>query len=518
MGKKLPIGIQSIVKILEDDAYIYVDKTQYALSLLQHGAPNNFMSRPRRFGKSLFLSTLEEILKGNKDLFKHCYIYKSEYAWPKYSVLFFDFSTIAHETPQAFEQGLIEELHKKATEHDVSIQGSSLQSLLSSLVTSLGKVAILVDEYDKPIIDLLNTPAAAEANRTILKRFYTTLKSLDKHIYFSFMTGVSKFTQVSLFSGPNHVDDITLDDKYAQMMGYTKDDILFYFENSIQKLMEERSCSEDKILDELKEWYNGYCFAEDAQLVYNPFSTLLYFQKGKAQSYWFRSGTPSFLIDQVQKCPISALTLSQSIVSRHRLLNIDSIDDVDLPALLFQTGYLTIRESYVDDDAFLLDFPNREVRQAFFASLLEHFIQTASLSMDVKRDLEEGRVEAFINQVNQHFAKIPYQLFNNAKEGFFHAIFLTLLERWGLKTVSEMATNVGRIDLVTQTDKYIFIFELKVDKCASVALDQINTQKYFERFEDSSKEIVLVGINFSTTSRNIADWKEQSVAVSGMSN
>ena len=523
MGNRLPTGVQSILKILENDEFVYVDKTHYALQLITNGAPHNFMSRPRRFGKSLFLSTLEEIFKGNKQLFSKCFIYKSNYKWPVHPVLYFDFSCIPYTTSEIFERGLIEDLHKKANDHGVSISGSSLEMLLANLVEALAKkneVVILIDEYDKPIIDHLHSTHIAEENRSILKQFYTILKSLDKYLKFTFMTGVSKFTQVSLFSGPNHIDDITLDTKYAQMMGYTKDDLLHYFDQNIKRLMQTRNCSEESILDELKEWYNGYRFAENEELVYNPFSTLLYFQKEKAQGYWFRSGTPSFLIEQVKKCPISLLCLSQSIVSRNRLSDICSLEDIDLPSLMFQTGYLTIRDYFSEDDSFSLDFPNREVRQAFFNSLIDHFAQVQPrgsefLATEIQADLDHGDFESFTKKMNQHFAKIPYHLFKDAKEGFFHAVFLTFLEKSGLKTMAEIATNIGRIDLVAESSKSLFIFELKVDKNSECAFDQAETKKYQERYEQTKKNIFIIGINFDTKQRNISDWRGKLFSTEG---
>ena len=514
MEKKLPVGIQNIVKLLENDAFIYVDKTHYAFNLITYGSPNNFMSRPRRFGKSLFLSTLEEIFKGNKELFERCYIYSSTYTWPKHPVLSFDFSSIPHQSPDTFELGLIEDITKKAEDHGIVLKGSSLQMRLTELIEALAKknsVVLLIDEYDKPIIDHLNTPEIADQNRTILKQFYTTLKSLDKYLQFSFITGVSRFTQVSLFSGPNHIDDITLDTKYAQMMGYTKEDLLYYFEKHVATLAQSRNCSDDTILDELKEWYNGYCFAEEAELVYNPFSTLLYFQKSKALSYWFTSGTPSFLIEQIKKYPLSVLCLSSSIVSRNSLSDISRLDQIDLPSLMFQTGYLTIKKYYPDDDSFSLDFPNREVRYAFFNSLIEHFAGLQPLGpnpliAEIHQDLENVNLEAFVEKINRCFAKIPYHLFKDAKEGFYHAVFLTLLEKSGLKSIAEVATNSGRIDLVTETENRIFVFELKVDKTTQAAAAQIDEKDYAKRFCDTSKTVHTIGINFSSESHNISSW------------
>lgn len=291
--KKLPIGIQNISKILDNQDYIYVDKTVFAWQLIEEGTPYYFMSRPRRFGKSLFLSTLEEIFRGNKELFQGCHIYHTDYDWEKYPVLLFDFSRIAAESGEAFKLNLQEFIDKLAKSNGISISGSSMQMRLENLIESLAKtnrVVILVDEYDSPIINNLKNLEVAQENRDILKAFFTTLKSLDKYLKFTFATGVSKFSQVSLFSGPNNLKDITMDPRYAAMMGYTGEEIKHSFSEYIQSIIQKRkdqgkNPSTDDILEEVREWYNGYRFSKEPTYVYNPFSTLNYMDEKEATSY-----------------------------------------------------------------------------------------------------------------------------------------------------------------------------------------------------------------------------------------
>src|SRR3990167_6603492 len=315
--KKLPVGIQSIEEIIRD-GYIYVDKTQFAKKLITEGK-YYFLSRPRRFGKSLFLNTLEEILSGNKELFKECQIYESDYDWQIYPVIFFDFSLIANRDPIEFKESLKRKLQNIGTEYGLSITAPTVQEGLEALVVGLSKennrVVILIDEYDQPIINNLKHLEIAEQNRDLLKDFFGTIKGLDKYLKFTFFTGVSKFSQVSLFSGPNNLTDITMDPEYGEMMGYTEEEVKQSFNKHIQSITKERNLlgkktSEREILDEIRQWYNGYRFSERESSVYNPYSTLRFLAQGKTESYWYSTGTPSFLIDQVKKHPQAAIPLS----------------------------------------------------------------------------------------------------------------------------------------------------------------------------------------------------------------
>lgn len=514
--KRLPIGIQSIKKILSEQDYAYIDKTGFALQLIGEGAPHYFMSRPRRFGKSLFLSTLEEIFQGDKELFRDCEIYKSNYAWETYPVLFFDFSRIASRTPDEFESSLKRTLLNIAAKKEIPVVAPTIQEGLEALITGLAgknnRVVILVDEYDSPIINNLRNLDIAQGNREILKSFFTTIKSLDKYTQFTFVTGVSKFSQVSLFSGPNNLLDITMDPRYAAMMGYTEEEIKSHFSEHLQAVMRKKSRSMDDILNEMREWYNGYRFSEKISSVYNPYSTLLFLDSMKSKSYWYRTGTPSFLIDEVKKHPQMIIPLKGISATESLLSDISHLDRINLSALMFQTGYLTIQDYNSEEDSYRLDFPNREVKQAFFNSLLQEFTEIDPLEVSrtaeaVRKELESYDLQSFIATMNRHFAKIPYYLFKDAKEGFYQAVFFTFLEKSGITTQAEVSTNRGRIDLMFQMLKTTFIFELKVDHTAQDAWQQIEDKSYKERYCQSNKEILIIGINFSSESRNIKDWK-----------
>ncbi|MDX8431591.1 MAG: AAA family ATPase [Candidatus Algichlamydia australiensis] len=516
--KKLPIGIQTIREILEEDC-IYVDKTGFARDLIAIGK-HYFMSRPRRFGKSLFLNTLEEIFKGNKELFKGLEIYKSNYKWEKYPILHFDFAQILNTTSDQLEAGLAAELKRMGELYGISVEGPSLQFQLKVLVEDLSRknrVVVLVDEYDNAIINNLKHPETAEKNRDILKGFFATLKSLDRYLKFTFVTGVSKFSQVSLFSGPNNLKDITMDSRYAGMMGYTEDELKSYFPQHIQSVIASREkqgykVTKSAILDELRVWYNGYRFSRAETYVYNPFSTLNYMDEKETKTYWYSSGTPSFLIDQINNQPQSIIPLRGKSAIESTLSDISRVDRINLAALMFQAGYLTIKGYNPEESSYKIDFPNKEVKNAFFNSLLQEFteidpVEISRSALEIKKSLEKLDISSLINIINTHFAKMPYHVFSSAKEGFYQAVFFTFLETAGVRTSSEIATNIGRIDLMTETPEAICIFELKLDKTAEIALTQAETKKYKERFVQSEKNTLVLGVNFSSETRNINSWE-----------
>ena len=371
--KKLPLGIQTIEKIL--DEYVYVDKTDLIKDLIVDNSPHYFLSRPRRFGKSLLVSTLKAIFEGKKKLFKRCAIYQSDYKWKRYPILHFDFSCISSIKPDDFEPTLIRTLVEFAEEYDLSIEVPTVEVGLKKLIKELAffdPVVILIDEYDYPIIHHLEEPEVAKSIRRVLRGFYATLKGLDHYIRFTFVTGISKFSQVSLFSGPNYLTDLTMDTRYAGLLGYTEDEVKAYFAPFMEAIAEERQITPDAVLDEVRSWYNGYQFTCNRLKVYNPYSTLNYMYRGYPSAYWYRTGTPAFLIDQVKKHPANLAPLDNMTATETALMDISSLEDIDLTALMFQTGYLTIQKTS-DHNLHTLGFPNLEVKEAFLVSLVKCF-------------------------------------------------------------------------------------------------------------------------------------------------
>jgi len=526
MKKKLPIGIQNFKEIIETNC-VYVDKTGFVKQLIDHGK-HFFLSRPRRFGKSLFLKTLEEVFKGKRDLFKGLEIDRSDYQWEEHPVIHFDFSKIPHQTTEKLEAGLKEAIESIALKEKISTSGQSFQTMFERLIQKLAeknRVVILVDEYDKPIINNLKNQEIAEGSRDLLRDVFTLFKSLDQYIHFTFITGVSKFSQVSLFSGPNNLTDITMDPRYACMMGYTDEEIKDYFKLHIRGIVDERKNTDKNlnasdIYEEIRQWYNGYRFTAKNLKVYNPYSTLLYLDNHIAESYWYQSGTPLFLLNEVRKRPQSLLSMRGKEAIKSTLSDISDISRINLAALMFQAGYLTIIDYHQEDKAYKLDFPNNEVKEAFFNSLIQDVAELEPLDISraavaLRKSLETLDLDAFIKGLNTHLAKIPYHAFQHAKEGFFHAVIFSLLEASGIKTLSEVATNIGRIDLITETDTTVCIFELKFNQSAEIALTQAEVKKYKERFSDSGKQALLVGVNFSSKTRTISDWSAKLFASSG---
>ena len=509
--KKLPIGIQNIREIIEE-GYVYIDKTGFAQQLIQTGK-HYFLSRPRRFGKSLFLSTLEEILKGNKELFQDCSIYHGDYSWEEHPVLAFSFADLDSSTPDELKLSLEALVNKLAAAQGIKVEGPSARFRFQVLVEALAqknRVVVLIDEYDHPIINNLHQPEVAKRNRYLLKDFFTTLKGLDKHLKLTFITGISKFSQVSLFSGANNLQDITMDPRYATMMGYTEEELKNSFAEHITAVAQERSqqdaaVKEVDILDEVKYWYNGYRFTKAPNYVYNPFSTLRFMNAKEAMGYWYSTGTPSLLINQLKKHPENTLPLAGITAKASELMDISSIDQIDLKALMFQSGYLTIQD--YTNERYHLGFPNHEVSTAFVDSLVKHFAKVnTQLSLNSQEALREHQLNEFFEQIITLFAQFPYQLFIEAKERTYHAMLLGLLNGMGLEVVAERPTHVGRIDLVVVMAQYYYIFELKLDSSAQAALDQIHDKEYCKPYLRRGKEVVLVGLNFSAKERNISDW------------
>ena len=518
--KNLPIGIQTIQEIITN-GYIYVDKTQFALELIKEGK-HYFLSRPRRFGKSLFVSTLKEIFKGNKALFEGCHIAESNYDWKPYPVLLLNFGDIKNKTPEKLEVDLRDTLNTIGEEQGIEVVKPSLESHLKALIKALaknGRVVILIDEYDKPLIDHLHNQEVAEGNRQLLQDFFGVLKNLDEYIKFTFITGVSKFSKVSLFSGANHLNDISMSVQYAAMMGYTQEELTEYFGQHIQAITQERnaqgqSTNEEEVLAEIKDWYNGYRFSKAESYVYNPFSTLKYLAEKDAESYWFATATPTFLVEELKKRPQEVTSLSQMLATQKDLSDISKITRITLPALLFQTGYLTIEDYDVKLKAYQLGFPNKEVREALFGAMLEELadgkvklLEVSSMADKLLASLNDLEMDTFIDIIKTHFARIDYHTYQHAKEGFYQAIFMICLELSGIHTQGEIATNKGRIDVLCQLADMFYIFELKVDHKADKAMEQILNQEYSQICRHQGKQIVVMGVSFSSKKRNIDTWQ-----------
>jgi hypothetical protein len=511
-ANKLPIGVQSF-EILRQENYIYVDKTELLYKLVQEGRVY-FLSRPRRFGKSLLMSTLDAIFQAKKHLFEGLWIEKSDYVWKKYPVIYLDMSTIPNGSSALLIDYLTQRLVKIAEEYGVSLNpklepSTALQVLIESLAKNNSNVVVLVDEYDKPLLDQINNVEVALQHRDTLKQFYGILKSQDQNLRFVMLTGVSKFSKVSVFSGLNNPNDISLASNYAALLGYTQQELEHYFEPWIEPLARKEDLSKPVLLAKIKHWYNGYRFSDANVKVYNPFSTLLLFDHQKFTTHWFATGTPTFLINLIDERKFD-VTVLERLEVQESTFTVYEVDQLEILPLLYQTGYLTIQDYDNEYRSYTLGYPNFEVEQAFVNSLLARFTQVEKSEQDVYlfrlvKLLKRIEFEEFFSTLNQYLTQIPYEL-HMKKELYYQNIFYLLLTLVGLTMDAEVHTNRGRIDAVIELKDRVYIFEFKLDKTAQAALDQIKQRGYAEKYIHMKKTLYLLGVNFSTEKRNIESW------------
>ena len=505
--KKLPIGISTFSEIIEQN-YLYIDKTKEAYQLIT-SYKYAFLSRPRRFGKSLFIDTLQEIFEGNKKLFEGLYIDDKWDFDDKYPVIKINWGGELR-TPSMvknrLEDTLLYNQKRLGIICDKTEQfDSCFEELIRKAYEKYQKpVVILIDEYDKPIIDNLDQIEIAKANREILKSLYVIMKDNDRYIKFAFLTGVSKFTKASIFSGLNNLKDISMLPKYGNVCGYTQNDI----ETTILPYLEGVD------LKRLKEWYNGYNFLKDK--IYNPFDILLFIDADFLfDNYWFNTGTPSFLIKLFKTNSYNLAKFENLKVGKELIESFD-IEDISLETVMFQSGYLTIKEQIIRRNSiqYLLTFPNLETKMSFNNYLLNYFVKKPIDKIPVQNDLVDLLEVANLDDVEQTikslFASIAYNNFtkNNIEEyeGFYASVIYAYFVGAGFdKVLAEDVTNDGRIDLSVFIDDYIYIFEFKVDKKG--ALEQIKSKEYFQKYLSSGKEIYIVGVEFDSNSRNVVGYE-----------
>ena len=507
--KKLPIGIQTFSEIRKDNHY-YVDKTALALDLINRGK-HYFLSRPRRFGKSLFLDTLKEIFEGNEPLFQDLSIHE-RWDWSvKYPVLRFSFGSGNFTDPYYLQHNLMAQLDKLETqagsESGYSTCPERFQYLIRHLHQQTGlPVVVLVDEYDKPILDALQDAAVARKNRDFLRGFYGTIKDHDAHIKFTFLTGVSKFSKVSLFSGLNNLKDITLDPRYSTLCGYTDDEIDTVFEPELPGL--DRS--------KIRSWYNGYNWLGEG--VYNPFDILQLFDNREFGNYWFETGTPTFLVNLLFERHIPSLALD-SMNSSSSMLSSFDVDDMTTEALLFQTGYLTIKKQRQVGGQmyYTLGYPNQEVYQSLNELLLSTFTQNKSAQSDQSILLYDllaaNDFDGLEGLFHSFFASIPHHWYTSNDiqtfEGFYASVFYSYFAALGLDVIVEDCTNHGRLDMTLQFNKQVYLFEFKVVELVpkGKALQQIKDNRYADKYRGLKLPIHLIGVEFSKEDRNIVGFE-----------
>ena len=505
--RKLPIGIQTFREIREDACY-YVDKTTYMGRLVDEGK-HYFLSRPRRFGKSLFLDTLKELFEGNEPLFERLAIHE-QWDWSvRHPVLRLDFSRGNFKEPGRLQEDVMAQLdaveRREGVGSDYTGASARFSHLLEVLHERSGqRVVVLIDEYDKPILDALETPEVARANRDYLHGLYSTIKFGDAHIKFSFLTGVSKFSKVSLFSGLNNLIDITLDPQYSAICGYTEADLDAVFAPELVGLDRE----------DIRRWYNGYNWLGEEQ-VYNPFDVLLLFRRRAFAAYWFETGTPTFLLETLLARGVSAFALDDMLGS-DELLSAFDVDHIAPEALLFQTGYLTIRrtESRGGELYYRLGYPNREVQQSLNKSLLNHLtgnpVRRAEHSARLYDLLLINDFDGLKTLFEAFFASIPHQWHTNNEiahyEGYYASVFYSYFASLGLAITVEDSSQAGRLDMAVEFNGNVYLFEFKVVEQAATgaALGQLQARNYAAKYRGRGEAIYLVGVEFSRETRNVA--------------
>lgn len=506
---KLPIGIQTFSEI-RTEGYIYIDKTSYLCDLANQGK-YYFFSRPRRFGKSLTISTLRAMFSGQKELFNGLYA-DENWDWEKTSpVLHFAFNAMSYEEI-GLEKSLHQELDIAAKERDISLESQGISNRFRELIQKLhirdGKVVILIDEYDKPLIDYLTKDLLhrARENQIILRSFYGVLKEADPHLRFLFITGISKFSQTSIFSQLNNLRDLTLEKKYGALVGYTHDELWEHFTPYMNQILPDLGITQDEAWERLREWYNGYTW-NLKDFVYNPFSILQFFAKASYENYWFQSGAPKFLIDLLREKEVFKV---ENQVTSFDSLNAYDIESIDPLVLMFQTGYLTLKSK--DQDGFVvIDYPNREVRNSIYQYMLAGFSgYFATNSLPTVFDMRTAFLKESPSQVAQVleslFASMPYDLMASRLEVHFQAVVYIAFRYLGVYIETEVKYAKGRADAIVHTPNRIWILEFKINQSADVALQQIKAKGYAEAYKASGKEIVGMGICLSTETRQMGDW------------
>lgn len=509
-----PIGIQNFEKIRTED-FLYVDKTAEIYKLAKEGR-YYFLSRPRRFGKSLLVSTMEAYFSGRKELFSGLAIEKLEAEWKQHPVLHLDLSGVSYTDESVLERVLSDKLAKWETLYGAvntsDILGLRFKEVIEAAYNKTGnQVAILIDEYDKPIIDNLGNEPTLSHLRSTLQGFYSVMKSMDARIRFGFLTGVTKIGKMSVFSGLNNLNDISMIPDYVDICGVSETELHEYFDESISELSSANEMSKEECYVKLKSMYDGYHFCEDSIGIYNPFSLLNTFQNKKFREYWFETGTPGFLVEVMRKTSFDVTTLENQTVDSTLMSNADAIFENPVP-YLFQSGYLTITGYNDMFRLYQLGFPNQEVKNGFLNCLLKYYVPMSpdmsgtTLIYQLWHSITEGNPKSFMQILSSLFANTSYQIQGETEKDFQYAMYI-ISALLGEYVQVERTTSNGRIDLIIQTKEFIYIFELKVNADADVALSQIDEKGYARPFEGDSRKLFKIGVNFSTATRRIEDWK-----------
>ena len=512
MSKIYPIGIQNFEKIRRD-GYFYIDKTALVYQMVKTGS-YFFLSRPRRFGKSLLVSTLEAYFEGKRELFEGLAIEKLEKDWTKHPILHIDLNTEKYENLESLENILNDTLYKWEKVYGTEPSETSLPLRFKGIIRRAyeqtgNRVAIFVDEYDKPMLQAIGNEELQKAFHNTLQAFYGAIKTMDGYIKFAFLTGVTKFGKVSVFSALNNLIDLSMDERYAAICGMTEKEIHDNLEEDLLELADKQKMSYEEVCRELKTCYDGYHFVENSVGIYNPFSVLNTFFKMKFGSYWFETGTPTYLVELLKAHHYDLHCMAHVETDADILNSVDSASTNPIP-VIYQSGYLTIKKFDERFGIYRLGFPNREVEKGFMKFLLPFYANTNKVESPFQilkfvREVESGDYESFFRRLQSFFADTPYELIRDQELHYQNVLFI-VFKLIGFYVKAEYHTSQGRIDLVLQTDEFIYVMEFKLEGSAEEALRQINEKNYAQPFAADPRKLFKIGINFSSQTRNIERW------------
>ncbi len=517
MTRKLyPIGIQTFSEIRRANK-LYIDKTEYIHRMTHAGGKHFFLGRPRRFGKSLLVSTFDSYFSGKKELFEGLAIEKLETEWTQYPVIHLDMSGGKHMEKDELKNYLSDMLEEQEDLLGVTGKDKAPNLRFKDLVLQLYKktgrqVVVLIDEYDAPLLDVAHDQGKLDELRNVMRNFYSPLKKYEEYLRFVFLTGITKFSQVSIFSELNNITNVSMDDEYAGICGISKEELVNHMSEDIEELAQKLVLSKDDTIAKLKEYYDGYHFSANSPDMFNPYSLLNCFAKGKLEAFWFSSGTPTYLINMMRKFNVAPTDL-RTTYARSTAFDAPTENMRTITPLLYQSGYITIKGYDPLSQLYTLDIPNKEIKVGLFESLLPNYLEGQYAESG---DVAIARMSVLINRRDMDGALRLLQTFlgtvpycdNTRYEGHYQQtlyIIFTLLTNFVVDV--EVHTPKGRVDIVLLTQTDLYVMELKLDKSADAAMRQINLNEYNERFAMSGKPITNVGINFDSEKGNIEEWK-----------
>ena len=511
---KYPIGIQTFEKIIAG-GYTYVDKTELVYKLVSSGE-YYFLSRPRRFGKSLLTTTLEAYFQGKKELFKSLAMERLEQNWVKYPVFHLDFSGEVYDSTQSVKEQIVTHFEKWEVLYGKDETGKRIGTRFANLLQRAyertgQKAVILIDEYDKPLTDTIGQQKIQDKNREILQSLYGVLKKADKYIQFAFLTGVTRYGKLGIFSAANNPKDLSMSDEYATICGITESELHTYFDDEVQLFADKLSVSKSDMYAMLKRKFDGYHFSERSEDVYNPFSLLNALSDKKILNYWYATGTPTYLVKILGKNDIDIPSFDDKLLTTGEMLATFGNGENNVIAALYQSGYLTIKG--YQDECYLLGFPNEEVSEGFTRVLIPNYTKSDTSDrkdldlVKLRQFVNADDVDAFMTQIQLIMSQVPFESTEpKLIEANFRNMLYLMIRSTGHKVSVEHPVLGGRIDVFFETEKYVYIIECKRDQSAKEALSQIDEKKYAKKISSADKHIVKVGVNFSTEERNLTEW------------